>query len=121
MTTQRIKRKFLARAMALVACGGLIMAGLTLTALPLHAAPEGAAVEQAASAQNSGMKYLAAALAVGLGSIGAGFAVAMVGSAAMGAVVERPELLGRALLYVGLAEGLGIYGLVIAFVILKFS
>ncbi len=62
--------------------------------------------------------FLAAAIAVGLGSIGAGFAVSSVGSAAMGAMAERPEMAARALIFVGLAEGIAIYGLIIAIMIL---
>ncbi len=62
--------------------------------------------------------FLAAAIAVGLGSIGAGIAVSSVGSAAMGAMTERPEMAARALIFVGLAEGIAIYGLIIAIMIL---
>jgi V/A-type H+/Na+-transporting ATPase subunit K len=50
--------------------------------------------------------------------IAAGIAVGMTGSAAIGAISERPELMGRTILFVGLAEGIAIYGLVIAIVIL---
>jgi V/A-type H+/Na+-transporting ATPase subunit K len=62
--------------------------------------------------------YLSAALAAGLGVIGAGVAVATVGAAAMGAMSEKPEMFARALIFVGLAEGLAIYGLIIAIMIL---
>lgn len=62
--------------------------------------------------------FLAAAIAVGIGSIGAGLAVSTVGSAAMGAMAERPEMAARALIFVGLAEGIAIYGLIIAIMIL---
>jgi V/A-type H+-transporting ATPase subunit K len=62
--------------------------------------------------------FIAAAIAVGLGSIGAGVAVSSVGSAAMGAMAERPEMAARALIFVGLAEGIAIYGLIIAIMIL---
>ena len=62
--------------------------------------------------------FLAAAIAVGLGSIGAGIAVSSVGSAAMGALAEKPEMAARALIFVGLAEGIAIYGLIIAIMIL---
>jgi V/A-type H+-transporting ATPase subunit K len=62
--------------------------------------------------------FLAAAIAVGLGSVGAGIAVSSVGSAAMGAMAERPEMAARALIFVGLAEGIAIYGLIIAIMIL---
>ena len=61
---------------------------------------------------------LAAALAVGLGSLGAAYAVSATGAAAIGAIAEKPELFGRALIFVGLAEGIAIYGLIIAFIIL---
>lgn len=61
----------------------------------------------------------AAALATGLSSLAAGYAVASVGSAAVGALAERPELLGRVLVLVGLAEGIAIYGLIISVLILN--
>jgi len=62
--------------------------------------------------------FMAAALAVGASSLGAGIAVALVGSAAMGALSERPEMAGRALIFLGLAEGIAIYGLIVAIMIL---
>ncbi len=62
--------------------------------------------------------FLSAALVAGLSAVGAAIAVAVVGSAAMGAVAEKPETAGRALIFVGLAEGIAIYGLVIAIMIL---
>lgn len=64
--------------------------------------------------------FLAAALAVGLSALGAAYAVAVVGGAAMGAVAEKPETAGRALVFVGLAEGIAIYGLIIAIMILGY-
>ena len=63
---------------------------------------------------------LAAAAAVtGLCAIGSAYAVAVVGGAAMGAVAEKPETAGRALVFVGLAEGIAIYGLIVAIMILE--
>lgn len=62
---------------------------------------------------------LAAALSTGLSSLAAGYAVAAVGSAAIGAIAEKPELLGRVLIMVGLAEGIAIYGLIISILILN--
>ena len=62
---------------------------------------------------------LAAAISTGLAAIGAGVAVASTGSAAVGAIAERPESFGRALIFVGLAEGIAIYGLIISFMILN--
>jgi len=62
---------------------------------------------------------LAAALATGLATISAGFAVSNTGAAALGAMAEKPETFGRALVFVGLAEGIGIYGLIVAVLILN--
>ncbi len=63
--------------------------------------------------------FLSAALATGLSSLGAGIAVGSVGSAAIGALAEKPELLGRVLIIVGLAEGIAIYGLIVSILILN--
>jgi V/A-type H+-transporting ATPase subunit K len=62
--------------------------------------------------------FVTAAAAAGLSALGAAYAVAVVGAAAMGAVAEKPEVAGRALVFVGLAEGIAIYGLIIAIMIL---
>ena len=62
--------------------------------------------------------FLSAAIAVGVGALGGGAAVGYVGAAAMGAIGEKPELAIRALLFVGLAEGIAIYGLIVAIMIL---
>lgn len=63
--------------------------------------------------------YMAAAIATGLSTLAAGIAVASVGTSAVGAVAERPELFGRTLVMVGLAEGIAIYGLIISIIILN--
>lgn len=65
-----------------------------------------------------GWGFAAAAFSTGIGCLGAGIAVAYVGSAALGAISEKPELTARALIYVGLAEGIAIYGLIISIMIL---
>ena len=62
---------------------------------------------------------IATALATGLSSLGAGFAVASVGSAAIGALAEKPDLFGRVIILVGLAEGIAIYGLIVSILILN--
>jgi len=61
---------------------------------------------------------IAIAVMVGLGSIAAAYAVGKIGAASMGAASERPELLGKALIFVGLAEGIAIYGLLVGILIL---
>ena len=64
--------------------------------------------------------FMSAALVAGLSALGAAYAVAVVGGAAMGAVAEKPETAGRALIFVGLAEGIAIYGVIIAIMILGY-
>lgn len=63
--------------------------------------------------------FAAAAASAGLSAAGAGYAVAHVGSAAVGALAEKPELMGRVLVMVGLAEGIAIYGLIVSILILN--
>ncbi|HYF81498.1 MAG TPA: ATP synthase subunit C [Clostridia bacterium] len=67
---------------------------------------------------NAGLGFLAAGLSTGLATIGAGYAVGAVGSSALGAVSENPRILGKTLIFVGLAEGIAIYGLIISIIIL---
>lgn len=62
--------------------------------------------------------YIAAALAVGLSSLAAGIAVGLIGSSALGAISEKPEISGKALIFLGLAEGIAIYGLIVSIMIL---
>lgn len=78
------------------------------------------AVQAAGSADPgaAGLGYLGAALATGLACIGSGYGVGVVGAAALGAVSENESMFGRTLIYVGLAEGLAIYGLIISIMIL---
>lgn len=78
-----------------------------------------AAAQMAAQvAESNGMALLAAAIAVAGASIGAAIAVAYTGAAALAAMSERPELFGRAMVIVGLAEGIAIYGLIIAIILI---
>ena len=65
-----------------------------------------------------GFKFLVSALSTGLATIGAGLAVASVGSSAIGAISEDSSLLGKTLIYVGMAEGIAIYGMIISILIL---
>ena len=62
---------------------------------------------------------LAAAISTGLATVGAGIAVSGTGAAAIGAIAENPDAFGRALIFVGLAEGIAIYGLIISFLLLN--
>jgi V/A-type H+/Na+-transporting ATPase subunit K len=95
----------------------LVVVGLGLAwfFVPDIAQAAGLAQEQVAP---DPMAYIGAAVAVAGGSVSAGYAVGAVGSAAVGTVAEKPEIFGRVLLFVGLAEGVAIYGLIIAFIML---
>ena len=80
-------------------------------------AEEAGDVDAAVSAV-AGIKYIAAALAVGLACIGGSMAVGKIGAAAMGAMSENAELSGKALPFVGLAEGICLWGMLVGVLIL---
>ena len=71
-----------------------------------------------AASSGSGLGYIAAALATGLSCIGAGVAVSAAASAAIGAISENDKAMGKALIFVALAEGVALYGLLVSFTIL---
>ena len=85
-------------------------------------APEAAA--QLTVQQASPVRWdvsIAISVAIGLPCLAAGYAVGKVGAAALGAASEKPELLTRSLIFVALAEGIAIYGLLVAVLLyLKF-
>ncbi|OUN07578.1 ATPase [Flavonifractor sp. An92] len=82
------------------------------------AAAETAATAAASAGLAEGLKYVGAALAVGLSGIGGGIAVAAAASAALGAISENDKAFGKALIFVGLAEGVALYGLIVALLLL---
>ena len=95
-----------------------IMAMIVVLLLPgnSRAAAETANV---AASNADGLKYIGAALSTGLATIGTGFAVGNVGSAALGAISEDQSILGRTIIFVGLAEGIAIFGVIISIMILN--
>ena len=80
--------------------------------------PVYAAETTAAASNATGFGYIAAALSTGLSCVGGGIAVASAASAALGAISEDSSALGKSLIFVGLAEGVCLYGLIISFMIL---
>ena len=96
----------------------LFMLGLSLASL---LAPSAVSASALSAPEPPADPYvtLAAAICTAVATIGAGIAVGTVGSAAVGAIAEKPESFGRALIFVGLAEGIAIYGLLISFMILN--
>lgn len=113
MTPQIIRR-------IVIGAGTAAIVLLTAAVWPVFAQAAPTAAGQPASADTMKWAFLSAALVTGLCGAGAAYAVAVVGAAAMGAVAEKPETAGRALVFVGLAEGIAIYGIIIAIMILGY-
>ena len=91
--------------------GCFIIAGIMMFGGHVEAA-------DAAASNATGFGYLAAALSTGLSCVGGGIAVASAASAALGAISEDSSALGKSLIFVGLAEGVCLYGLIISFMII---
>ncbi len=67
---------------------------------------------------SAGWAFLAAGLSISVSVLGAGIALSRIGAAAMAALAEKPEIMGSAIVFAGLAEGLSIWGLIVAVLIL---
>lgn len=91
---------------------------MSIAALGLLASVAHAAATSSSSSGTALGKAIGAGIAMGLSGIGAGIAVGRTGAAASAATVEKPEISGRLLIYLVLGEGIAIYGLVIAILIL---
>ena len=107
----------------LVAAGAIVAADEAAAADAADAVGE--TIQQAgAPAKNVYDVYETVALAASVSFVtavsivGAGYAVGRVGSAAIGAAAEKPELLTRSLLFVALAEGLAVLGFAVAMMLL---
>ena len=111
-----VKRRILLLALALAPLVSMLLL------VPAFAQPAAEAESATAPLSPDVMKwgFIAAAFVTGVSAVGAAYAVAVVGGAAMGAVAEKPETAGRALVFVGLAEGIAIYGLIVAIMILGY-
>jgi V/A-type H+/Na+-transporting ATPase subunit K len=110
-TRRGVRRLLLAN--AALAAGMLLM-----VALVLLGAVDSAAAATGTQSSGATAAYIGAGIAVAGATIGAGIAVAYTGSAALAAISEKPETFGRALVIVGLAEGIAIYGLIVAILLL---
>ena len=114
-----MKRQILVTAGLVLGCALLAALGSLLLWQPLALATEGETITKTIDAGVLQWGFVAAALATGLSAIGAAYAVASVGAAAVGALAERPELFGRVVILVGLAEGIAIYGVIVSVLILN--
>ena len=102
----------------LLLVGALVVVAMVAAAGPSAAATAPQAVGAAVTTSASGSALIGAAIAVAGSSIGAAIAVAYTGAAALAAISERPELFGRAMVIVGLAEGIAIYGLIVSIILI---
>jgi V/A-type H+-transporting ATPase subunit K len=114
-----MNRKVVVAALLLVAAGLLAGVGSLLLWSPDVVASQAAGAVGMAAPEVLKWGYVAAALVTGLAALGAAYAVATVGAAAVGALAEKPELFGRVVILVGLAEGIAIYGVIISVLILN--
>jgi V/A-type H+/Na+-transporting ATPase subunit K len=108
----------------------LVVAAVVLLVVAVNAGPAAAAagsgaasgaklaVAAASSSGSTTGALLGAGIAVAGSTVGAGIAVAYTGAAALAAMSERPEVFGRAMVIVGLAEGIAIYGLIIGILLI---
>jgi V/A-type H+-transporting ATPase subunit K len=100
---------------------GLLAIGVLVVASgvdPVAAQTATADATQPAASSANWAALMGAAIAVAGSSLGAAIAVAYTGSAALATMSERPELFGRAMVIVGLAEGIAIYGLIVAIILI---
>ena len=88
--------------------GLMLFTGVMMFSGNAFAAETAETAAVAASSTATGLGYIAAALSIGMSCIGGGIAVASAASAALGAISEDSSILGKSLIFVGLAEG--VYG-----------
>ena len=115
-----MKRRILFVALTVFGTAVLAFVSSLLLWHPTVLASEAAVPVAALAAEGSGqLGYVAVALSTGLSALGAAYAVGAVAGASVGALAEKPELFGRLLILVGLAEGIAIYGVIISVLILN--
>lgn len=100
---------------ALALAGVALLAGI---AIGHGSGTDGVVLAASDGTSAAGFAMIGAAIAVGASSIGAAIAVGYTGAAALAAISEKPEIFGRAMVIVGLAEGIAIYGLIVAVILL---
>jgi len=98
--------------------GAFVLPQVVLAVEPRSGTAAGDGSAAAPQQQQQQQTAFPIAIVVGVSCLAAGYAVGRVGSAAVGAVSERPEMFGRALVFVGLAEGIAIYGLIIGIMLM---
>jgi len=102
----------------MVVLAGALTLALGSVGLAEEAKPGETAADVSSAVRTVGLGA-AAAFAIALSVLGAGYAVGRIGAAALGAAAEKPELLTRSILFVALAEGLAVLGFAIAMMLLQ--
>lgn len=120
LTARALLRRSPKRGVRWLVRANVTIAGASAVALLLMLAGviDPAQAATTVASHSSGDAFLGAGIAVAGSTIGAGVAVSYTGSAALAAIAEKPEMLGRALVIVGLAEGIAIYGLIVAIILI---
>lgn len=96
-----------------------VVAEIALLAMGMHdALAQGAGGGPVEVSVGMGLAFIGIGIPTGLAAIGAGIAVGPVGAASLALISEKPEMFGRTLIYLGLAEGIAIYGLVVTILML---
>ena len=119
---QRLKTQIFMSVLALSALMGIIGTVFTSQAYAqsVHEEQQSLIGHEFDAEMSNGLKYglIAASIAFGIGALSAGYAISHVGAAAMGAISEKPEIAGQALIFVALAEGIVVFGFIAALMIL---
>ncbi len=117
---EKLKTQIKLSAVTLFAVMAIIATVFCTNAFAEVSSDQGTVVTETKQVDSEALKYglIAASIAFGLGAIGAGIAISHVGAAAMGAIAEKPEIAGQALIFVALAEGLVVFGFITALMIL---
>lgn len=113
---QKAKRALGANIASFFAC--MVLASVLGMGGAASAVGEAETAVAAVSGLADGMRFIGAALAVGLSGIGGGIAVSAAASAALGAISENDKAFGKSLIFVGMAEGVALYGLIVALLLL---
>ena len=111
---RRTMRRIVAVNAAVASTALVVMLALSLGIVD----PAGAATAGSTATSDPGAALIGASIAVAGACIGAAIAVAYTGAAALAAISEKPELFGRALVILGLAEGIAVYGLIVALILI---
>lgn len=115
MTVQMFKKRLF---LSILITFALLVLSAFIFTPPLFAADGATQNQEVVSSSTIMWVVLAAAFSFSCGAIAAGFAISHVGSAAMGAMSEKPEIGAQALIFIALAEGLVVFGFITALMIL---